>query len=52
MMGQLRSFADWSRPGRALLGKAAGSDEVVEGHEYAAPSRAKSLKGLPPTYIE
>ncbi|KAK1076884.1 hypothetical protein LTR33_008559 [Friedmanniomyces endolithicus] len=37
---------------RALLGKAAGSDEVVEGHEYAAPSRAKSLKGLPPTYID
>lgn len=38
---------------QALLGKEhAGSDKLVEGHEYAAPARAKSLAGLPPTYID
>ncbi|KAK3069525.1 hypothetical protein LTR53_012063 [Teratosphaeriaceae sp. CCFEE 6253] len=36
----------------ALLGKAAGSDDEIEGHAYAAPARAKSLAGLPPTYID
>jgi len=29
-----------------------GSDQEVDGHEYAAPARAKSLAGLPPTYID
>ena len=36
----------------ALLGKAAGSDQEVEGHEYAAPARAKDLTNLPPTFID
>ncbi|TKA71522.1 hypothetical protein B0A55_06115 [Friedmanniomyces simplex] len=42
------NITGWS----ALLGKAAGSDEEVDGHEFAAPARAKSVKDLPPTYID
>jgi acetyl esterase/lipase len=40
---------------KALLGEGvAGStkDSAVEGHEYAAPARAKDLTGLPPTFID
>ena len=36
----------------ALLGEAAGRDEAIVGHEYAAPARARSVAGLPPTYID
>lgn len=36
----------------ALLGSAAGRDDEVDGHQYAAPARVKSMEGLPPTYID
>jgi acetyl esterase/lipase len=36
----------------ALLGGAAGQDEAIVGHEYAAPARVRSVEGLPPTYID
>ena len=37
---------------RALLGSAAAQEQSMEGHEYAAPARAKDLSRLPPTYID
>jgi acetyl esterase/lipase len=36
----------------ALLGSQLGTSADVEGLEYSAPARAKSLAGLPPTYID
>lgn len=36
----------------AVLGSAMGLDAEVEGHQYAAPARVKSVEGLPPTYID
>ena len=36
----------------AVLGEAMGRDEEVDGHQYAAPARVKSVEGLPPTYID
>jgi acetyl esterase/lipase len=42
------SKTGWS----ALLGEAAGQDEEVVGHEYAAPARVRSVEGLPSTYID
>lgn len=36
----------------ALLGEAAGQEEEIGGHEYAAPARVRSVEGLPPTYID
>jgi acetyl esterase/lipase len=53
----VEAFTKWrsedSRTGwGALLGDAAGRDEEVEGHEYAAPARVKIVAGLPPTYID
>lgn len=36
----------------AVLGDAMGRDEEVDGHEYAAAARVKSVEGLPPTYID
>jgi acetyl esterase/lipase len=36
----------------ALLGSAAGRDEEIDEHQYAAPARVKSVEGLPPTYID
>jgi acetyl esterase/lipase len=35
-----------------LLGEAAGRDDEVVGHDYAAPARVWSVDGLPPTYID
>jgi acetyl esterase/lipase len=36
----------------ALLGEAAGRNEEIDGHQYAAPARVQSVEGLPPTYID
>jgi acetyl esterase/lipase len=38
----------------ALLGDRAGQDDsgAIVGHEYAAPARARSVVGLPATYID
>ncbi|KAF2767927.1 hypothetical protein EJ03DRAFT_275219 [Teratosphaeria nubilosa] len=57
---EIEPFASWACNDNitgwtALLGKkAAGSKEesAVAGHLYAAPARAKDLRGLPSTYID
>lgn len=38
----------------AVLGSAMGihDEQEVDGHQYAAPARVKSVEGLPPTYID
>jgi acetyl esterase/lipase len=36
----------------AVLGEGMGRDEEVDGHQYAAPARVKSVEGLPPTFID
>lgn len=36
----------------ALIGEKAGSSDPKAVSEYAAPARAESVAGLPPTYIE
>lgn len=36
----------------ALIGEKAGSPDLKAVSEYAAPARAESVAGLPPTYIE
>lgn len=53
----IEMFTKWraedSRTGwGALLGEAAGREDEVEGHQYAAPARVRSVEGLPPTYID
>jgi acetyl esterase/lipase len=35
-----------------VLGEAIGRDDEVDGHQYAAPARVRSVEGLPPTYID